>query len=128
LTPNPGALLGLRRQPELPWGDVGIHFTAFMILSVLVHVANWPRPVGGRVLLALMVYGIATDVLQSFVPSRAFEMSDCIENMLGVLAGTGAYWMVRWLLRIPSIEPDLAVELVRAALGETAPADQESVV
>jgi VanZ family protein len=96
LVPNPASVVGLRRVPTFPWGDIGIHFTAFAILTLLVHASRWPRPVGWSVAV-LLAYGVATETLQSFVPPRAVELKDYAENILGVLVGSAIYW---GLLRI----------------------------
>jgi VanZ family protein len=98
LVPNPQVVVGLQRVPLFPWGDVGIHFTAFIILSVLVHLAVWPKRVRWTVAV-LMAYGIATESLQLFVPPRSVELKDYAENILGVLAGAGLYLVFRRLLQ-----------------------------
>ena len=92
LAPNPTAVVGLRRFPTFPWGDIGIHFTAFTILTLLVHGSRWPKGIGWPFLAVLVAYGITTESLQWFVPSRAVELLDYTENILGVAAGTGIYW------------------------------------
>ncbi|MCY2994376.1 MAG: VanZ family protein [Planctomycetota bacterium] len=95
LAPNPAAVVGLRRVPVFPWGDIGIHFTAFTILTLLVYVAQWPKGIGWAASAVLVAYGITTESLQWFVPSRAVELLDYTENILGVAAGTGIYWLGR---------------------------------
>ena len=99
LVPNPAAVVGLRKVPVFPWGDIGIHFTAFTILTLLVHGSRWPRGIGWPFLAVLVAYGITTESLQWFVPSRAVELLDYTENILGVAAGTGIYWLGHRLIR-----------------------------
>jgi hypothetical protein len=87
LAPNPTAAVGLGRFSTLPWGDIGIHFTAFTILTLLVHGSRWPKGIGWSFLAVLVAYGITTESLQWFVPSRAVELLDYTENILGVAVG-----------------------------------------
>ena len=93
LAPNPAAIVGLRGAPVLPWGDIGIHFTAFTILTLLVYGVRWPKGPGWLTVLLLLGYGAATESLQALVPPRTVEVKDYIENFLGVAAGSGIYWL-----------------------------------
>jgi hypothetical protein len=99
LAPNPAAVVGLRRVPVFPWGDIGIHFTAFTVLTLLAYCTRWPKGIGWPVLAILLAYGIATESLQCFVGSRAVELLDYTENILGVTAGTGIYWLTHRLIQ-----------------------------
>ena len=91
LVPDPAAVVGMKRVPVFPWGDIGIHFTAFTILTLLVHASRWPkRP--GWIVVVLLAYGIATESLQYFVPPRAVELKNYTENIIGVLVGSGIVW------------------------------------
>ncbi len=103
LVPEPAEVLGLRRIPRLPWGDIGIHFTAFTILTLLVHGLRWPTGVRWPIVAALLAYGLVTESLQVFVPSRSVDWLDYLENMLGVAGGTGIYWLARRLIQSPAI-------------------------
>jgi len=94
LVPNPAGVLGMRRISLFPWGDVGIHFTAFTILTLLVCAVRWPRPMGWP-LFVLLAYAVATESLQAFVPPRTVELKDYAENLLGIAVGTGLYWCLR---------------------------------
>ncbi|MCY2988364.1 MAG: VanZ family protein [Planctomycetota bacterium] len=105
LVPQPAKLLGLRRIPMLPWGDIGIHFTAFTILTLLVHCLRWPTRVRWPIVAALLAYGLVIESLQVFVPSRSVELLDYLENMLGVAVGTGIYCLARRLIRSSSTSP-----------------------
>jgi VanZ family protein len=114
LTPNPAAVVGLQRIPTFPWGDIGIHFTAFTVLSVLLHAARWPRRPGWALVLLLVAYGVTTESLQAFVPHRSVEFLDYTENILGVVAGSSFYWLA-WRILVGT-EPHLARELIRPML------------
>jgi VanZ family protein len=119
LAPHPEQVVRLRQVPMFPWGDTGIHFTAFAILSVLVHVTIWPRRV--RWTLAMLVaYGLATESLQWFVPPRAVELKDYTENLLGVFAGAAAYLVLRWAVRRWGTRQGFSPELARVGPSPTA--------
>jgi len=94
LTPNPAAIVGLRKIPTFPWGDTGLHFAAFAVLGVLVHAARWPQPPARFLTALLLGYGIAAESLQAFVPSRTVEMKDYAGNILGILVATALYRLV----------------------------------
>jgi VanZ like family len=111
LAPDPAAVVGLRRVPTFPWGDIGIHFTAFTILTLLVYGARWPKGIGWLFLAVLLAYGITTESLQWFVPSRAVELLDYTENILGIAAGTGIYWLAHRLIQQRRAAPTPVAEL-----------------
>lgn len=90
LAPHPAAIVRLKRIPDFPGGDLGIHFIAFTILTLLVRGNGWPRCSGWATLL-LLVYGVTTESLQALVPPRAVELKDYIANVLGVAAGTALF-------------------------------------
>lgn len=98
LTPHPAAVFGLRQLPTFPWGDRGTHFVAFTILTLGGLGSQWPRRLAWRRVLALLIYGLAAESLQGFVPPRAVEFLDYTENLLGVGLGAAVYWLARlWL-------------------------------
>jgi VanZ family protein len=99
LTPDPAAVVGLKQVPVFPWGDVGIHFSFFTILAILVHAIRWPKRPDWPILV-LLVYGIATESLQAFVPPRTVELMDYVENIAGVAFGSAVVWAL-WKWRIP---------------------------
>jgi len=64
------------------------------LLALLVHLSR--TPVRGWWLAGLlMVYAIATELLQSLVPNRTVELTDLIENLLGLAAGTVLWWLLQ---------------------------------
>ena len=105
LARDPAALVGLDRIPAFPWGDLGIHFTAFAVLGLLVHVSRWPKGPGWAVLL-LLAYAVATESLQVLVPPRSVQLTDYAENVLGIAAGSALYWTVWRVLRRRSRNED----------------------
>ena len=111
LVPNPAGMVGLSAVPTFPWGKFGVHLIAFTLLAVQVHATRWPKRVGWSLIIFLVLYGITTESLQLFVPHRTARIMDGIENILGILAGSGIYWCARRL-----IEPlglSLAAQLVK---------------
>lgn len=114
LAPNPADVVGLREVPAFPWGDFGIHFTALMILSVLAHATRWPKRPAWLLLAILLIYAVATESLQALVPPRTVELKDYVENILGVLAGTGCYWLAVRVLGRELPRSEVAREMVQA--------------
>lgn len=64
LVPDPAAVVPIPEVPVFLWGDVGLHFAAFAILAVLTYAARWPQPPGGLLVVLLLAYGMATELLQ----------------------------------------------------------------
>lgn len=93
LVPAPAKAIGLPQGAGFLGIDVGIHFTAFTILTLLVLGARWPDGISWPVLAVLLLYGLTVETLQALVPSRTVELRDYLENVLGVAAGTGLYWL-----------------------------------
>lgn len=89
LAPDPAALLGLPFLLGIG-GVIGVHFTAFAVLGILVA-ASW-LPLR-RVLLAglLFLYAVGVEFLQFSSPPRSVEIRDLLQNLLGLSAGV-ALW------------------------------------
>jgi hypothetical protein len=99
LVPDPAALVHLQRVPVFPWGKFGIHLIAFTILSVWVHATRWPKRLWWPLVAFLVAYGFTTESLQLFVPKRTARVMDGIENILGIAAGAGIYWLLLRLMQ-----------------------------
>lgn len=119
LAPHPEGLLRLSHMPYFPLGDVGMHLTAFTLLSLSVHFVRWPKRPVLWVAVVLLAYGLATETLQAFVPPRGVELKDYADNVIGVLLGAAIYWAVQ--RRFAKPEPHLAVELVRGSVASGTP-------
>jgi VanZ family protein len=100
LSPDPAAVVGLKRIPQLPWSENGIHFCFFAGLAILAHAVRWPTPVHWLTIALLLAYGVSTETLQFFVPPRAVELKDYFENFMGVAAGTGIYWTLQRMRQV----------------------------
>jgi len=111
LAPNPTAVVGLRRFPTFRCALIGLLVTAFTILTLLVHISRWPKGIGWPFLAVLLAYGITTEFLQWFVPSRAVELLDCTENILGVAVGTEISWLAHRLIERRRAAPTPVADL-----------------
>jgi len=69
-----------------------------------------------------MVYGITTESLQLFVPHRTARVMDAIENILGITAGSGIYWLAQRLTQ-PFETLNLAAQLVKYPSKAEAPVE-----
>ena len=97
----PGSLLGLLlygdlgQQPNLiknPYGAAINHFIYYFYISILglflyLRSRNFTKLVYG-----LLFFSIILEILQFLVPNRAFQLSDLIGNLLGVLV---AYFLIK---------------------------------
>jgi hypothetical protein len=106
LVSDPASVVGMQRVPSFFGSDVGIHFTAFTILAVVVNAARWPKQPRWWIPALLMLYGIATESLQYFVPPRSVELMDYTENIVGVAFGSAVYWAAWKLLQMQRTKTD----------------------
>lgn len=66
------------------------HFGEFLLLGILVaiNIVVYRKPQLSQMFVSLMVFmPVLDEALQSFVPGRAFEISDLIVDYCGVLLG-----------------------------------------
>ncbi len=78
----------------ISWGKVG-HFSAYALLAAWVwHLdgRRWP------LWLALAVHGVATEIVQSLVPTRTGKVTDVAIDWGGLVAGLALGWLgyCRW--------------------------------
>jgi len=106
LASNPAAVVGLRRVPQLPWGEFGIHLVALTLLTILVHMVGWPKRLNWWLVGVLLFYAIAAEALQVFVPSRCVELIDFAQNVGGVVIGSAIYAAIRSMAQ-PHVRPNL---------------------
>lgn len=92
LSPNPLGWLGYE-MPQLLGADRAGHFLLFAGLAGLLWASHWPLR-WQWVLASLLLYAIATELCQAFVPKRALDGGDLAANLAGVVAGTFCWWMV----------------------------------
>jgi hypothetical protein len=85
LARNLAALLGLRRLPPGS-GGIGMHSSTFFGLAVLACACRFPLK--KRTLIAvLFCYAAVVESAQFFVPPRAVEWLDYVENFVGLACG-----------------------------------------
>jgi VanZ family protein len=88
----------LALEPEPPQvevfkvGDVILHGAAFTYLTfslVVAQVAVWsePKRLYLRAFVAMLIYGLLLEAIQSFVPERSAELKDLLVDVLGIGAG-----------------------------------------
>lgn len=99
LSPNPAAVVGLKRIPSVPGGDTTMHLGSFLVLTILVHFMRWPRPLHWSLVAILLIYAGATESLQALVPPRTVELKDFAANVFGIAAGSLAYWSLQRTIR-----------------------------
>ncbi len=90
----PGSLAGLilygdlERQPELIQNSLNIsfnHFIAYFYVSLLGFLLYSRDKNLKNLILGLFFLSIILELLHIIIPNRAFELSDIIGNILGVL-------------------------------------------
>lgn len=92
LTPQPVAL------PDAPLSDKWAHLLAYLVLAFLVD-GSWPER---RFTLpkwsALLIYGLAIELVQTQIPNRVFSIGDIVANAAGI--ALYAFGVVHLLQRV----------------------------
>ncbi len=68
------------------------HFISFFLLAWLAMAARWPVPNWG-VFVLLILYAMATELLQGLVGWRSCEWRDWVQDVLGIGAAFGGWWL-----------------------------------
>lgn len=85
----PAGLLPGADRDLLHYGPV-FHLTSFALLAVLMLAAGWP--LSRAMLVALMIgYSVGTELIQGLLPYRACELTDCINDLVGIAAGIAMF-------------------------------------
>lgn len=71
--------------PVLGVGDKVLHATAFLVLAVLVDYSFPAASFAVGKISLLLVYGIAIEITQHFLPFRSFSLLDWLADAVGVL-------------------------------------------
>tara|TARA_B100000029_G_scaffold456194_1_gene483996 strand:- start:573 stop:956 length:384 start_codon:yes stop_codon:yes gene_type:complete len=102
----PGSLLGLffygdlGQQPNLiknPYGTTINHFISYLYVSILGLFVYSKTKKFNSVVFQMFFLSTILEILQFFVPNRAFQLGDLIGNFLGVLV---AYFLIKIYLFI----------------------------
>lgn len=71
------------------------HLLAFSTLAFCCVWACWPRPRQWPLLVgALLTYGVAIEIAQSFLPPRSADAADVLADGLGIALGLLLAWPV----------------------------------
>jgi VanZ family protein len=73
-------------EPLLPATVSLIHFIAFLPLSFCISQISGKKSIWVWFLF-LIVYAIATELLQEYIPPRAFRYDDLSQNIAGIVVG-----------------------------------------
>ncbi len=81
--------------PVIATSDKVKHFAAYLILTILLHLAIHFRMVLRKrwkyglpvVIIIVVLYGLADEVHQYFIPGRYCELLDLVANYIGLLVG-----------------------------------------
>lgn len=78
-------LLPASELPDVNLWDKAEHATTFAILMALAWFAFRQRFMDWQLALWLMLYGIAIECIQYFIPSRSFSILDMLADSCGIL-------------------------------------------
>jgi len=67
------------------------HLLSFAVLAALMLAVRWPMP-RWTLVVVMVVYGGATEIVQGFVPPRTPEWNDWFQDMAGIVVGSLACW------------------------------------
>lgn len=81
--------LGLTPSPEksVPmFNDKLMHFSGYFVAALSISFAHPTRPLWLRAIF-LIVFSIAIEIGQHFMPPRSFDVLDIVANSMGVITG-----------------------------------------
>ncbi|MCO4322696.1 VanZ family protein [Aliidiomarina quisquiliarum] len=70
--------------------DKVAHIGVFFVLALTLHLAFRPRVWAG--MLLLLLYGVAIEIIQHYVPGRGAELLDVVADMVGAATFYTAWW------------------------------------
>ena len=76
------------------------HLVAYAALCAFGHIGHPRRPAPFALVLAVIAYGIAIEIAQSFIPGRMMSGWDIVANTAGAIIGLGLSWLL--LKRFPA--------------------------
>lgn len=71
--------------------DKVLHFTAFFVLTTSLGFGYRPKNPYFSMVLMLIIFGVAIELVQQFIPNRIFSMYDFAADLLGVVLGMFFY-------------------------------------
>lgn len=99
LTRNTGEVL-----PE--YNDLTMHFAGYLVAGVSISF-TWPRSAYWQRGLFLLLYSIAIEIGQHFLPPRTFSLLDILANFSGIVTGLLLFMLLK------KISPQWATPLMR---------------
>jgi VanZ family protein len=94
------SLLPLQFAVQSGVSDKIEHFVAYAALTAAGRIGHRDKPAPWILALAIVFYGIAIEIGQSFIPGRVMSGWDVFANTTGVMIGLGLSRLV--LSRLPS--------------------------
>lgn len=101
--------LGLTRNTGemIPaYNDLVMHFTGYVVAGISISFA-WPRSAYWQRGLFLLLYSIAIEIGQHFLPPRTFSVLDILANFSGIVMGLVLYMLLK------KFSPQWAKPLIR---------------
>ncbi|HEY7885990.1 MAG TPA: VanZ family protein [Cellvibrionaceae bacterium] len=89
--------LGLSRGGAvgaLTYNDLLMHFVGYVVAGVSIGIACPQKPVW-QLGLFLLIYSIAIEIIQHFLPPRTFDLYDIAANGAGILAGLIVFMLLK---------------------------------
>ena len=71
--------------------DLLLHFFGYTVLMLSGMLAHGKHPL--RLFAGLLVYSIAIEIIQYFLPYRTFSLTDILANLAGLGAGSLFWWL-----------------------------------
>ena len=71
--------------------DKVMHFAAFFVLAASLGVGYQPRNPYISMVLMLIIFGVAIEFIQQFIPNRVFSLYDFAADLAGVVLGMAFY-------------------------------------
>lgn len=87
LTRNTGEML-----PE--YNDLTMHFIGYLVAGISISF-TWPRSAFWQRSLFLLLYSIAIEIGQHFLPPRTFSLLDIAANFSGIVAGLLLFMLLK---------------------------------
>lgn len=99
LSSNPGSMVPL-------YNDLLMHFCGYLVAGISISFA-WPATTYWHRVLFLLLYSIAIEIGQHFLPPRTFDWLDVIANFSGIVGGLLLFMLLK------KISPHWAKPLMR---------------
>ena len=75
----------------LAGSDLFLHYAGYMVLMISARIALGQHQM--LLFTGLLVYSIAIEIIQYFLPYRTFSIMDILANLAGLGAGSLIWWL-----------------------------------